>query len=310
MVIFCSYAPQTPVMKYLTQQETVLLNRYSHIIWFTFYHLQDTREWLNPFNLLVNYVSTSVGIKTTDNVVENRQQMEAHLLTSNILLILDGLEVVQNSNGELREKYFESLLNKISNGHKSQVIITTRVPLLGRQQGRVLYKLSEWNDDDIKDLILGSRTDKRDLSEVIKILGRHPLTLNLFRIYLEENCGRDLAKTTEIFSLIKERLRDHSRPLSSEQQQQNEKVRLIIQELKKVIPDKECEIMNRLSLMWGSNSNRTENNLKDFFEFRNGFKIRKIQQEINLQPKVNLSVKVDLSSKIVYLLLEPLYTAT
>ncbi|MDP8207520.1 MAG: TIR domain-containing protein [Candidatus Electryonea clarkiae] len=121
-----------------------------------------------------------------------------------MLLILDGLEPLQNLQGELRDKSLAVFLKMLASENSGVCLITSRVHLADLKSiedkfiGRL--DLEALSIPDGVELLkhLGVKGLDRELEDVIKRFGGHALSLNLLGSLLFERYGGDVRHAGEI----------------------------------------------------------------------------------------------------------------
>ncbi|MCP4697891.1 MAG: AAA family ATPase [Gammaproteobacteria bacterium] len=166
---------------------------YQQAVWFSFYESR-TEDEAYAFKEILSFLSLdsgdSLALSGAALARQLRKLLCRYLDQNPVLLILDGLEVIQHTNdphsphyGQIHEGYKETLLliRHCCNQSQSRILITTRVPLTDLE-GAALYaelSLPVLSADDAAEYLqkLGVSGDKSQLNHCAELFGGHPLCL-------------------------------------------------------------------------------------------------------------------------------------
>ena len=121
-----------------------------------------------------------------------------------MLLILDGLEPLQNTRGELRDKMMSTFLRVLGRNNKGLCLITTRIKISDLQGIDKKFvaniNLEKLDDDEGVSLFRHYEVEGTDdeLITVVQKFGGHALSLNLLGSLLKDQYGGDVRFANEI----------------------------------------------------------------------------------------------------------------
>lgn len=246
------------IRNFLKTHEPFLQEHYDQTVWFTFYQYEDRENEIDPFTQLLHDIRYACKEHTTSESDNTQNGVEKILQRHRILLVLDGLEVIQNDDGYLKNQSFSSLLYNVANSKNSQIIITTKSHVANFDakknpiQGVRLFELTPWSNTDIEKFLCCNSCRSDDIVFIIDHLGRHPLLLRLFRNYLHNLCDGNLSETRDIVMEMKKDLEKSYSGNESNEQRLNHKVAFILKELLDKMTVTEKHIMTTLNCINGS----------------------------------------------------------
>lgn len=147
-----------------------------------------------------------IKVPATESIFTKVDLLVARLRRERVLLILDGIEPLQDPGGELRDLALRAVLQELAARNPGLVLITTRV------------RLSDIPDDEPQSLSLdlenldpidgarylahlGVRGTEDELRAGSEAYENHALALTLLGTYLVTFCGTDIRRRTEISEL-------------------------------------------------------------------------------------------------------------
>ena len=148
-----------------------------------------------------------INAGTTDSIYFKVDQLAARLRRERILLILDGIEPLQDASGNLRDMGLKRLLQELAARNAGLVLCTTRVGLRDLQlEDPIVRSLDLENLDPSNGARylahLGVRADdESELRAASESYGNHALALTLLGTYLATFCGGDIRRRTDIREL-------------------------------------------------------------------------------------------------------------
>ena len=183
------------------------LPRPDGIFWWGFYENRDVEQF---FEAALRYLSPGRinPMKLTSAYVK-AQVIGAMLETGRYLFILDGLEVLQHSQGDDFGLLNNESLNELfsyfaAGGHQSFCLVTSRFPLLGfidyiTCKNRDVNRLTTIDGRNLLRKI-GVKGNNLQLEELSRAWGEHALTLSLLGTYLTEYCSSHIKNSTDILT--------------------------------------------------------------------------------------------------------------
>jgi predicted MPP superfamily phosphohydrolase len=171
---------------------------FRHIIWFSFYEAR-TEDLVFFFDEVLECFGKRPSISEGKNRIRESRKMLCNAVQETpILLILDGLEVIQNTEnktgrhyGEIVESYKEikEFLSRICSQRRSSVVVTSRVSLkdFNGVNGYVEIPLKTFSSELGGEYLgkLGVEGKKGELEKCAKILGGYVLSLKAAGIFME-----------------------------------------------------------------------------------------------------------------------------
>jgi tetratricopeptide (TPR) repeat protein len=130
-----------------------------------------------------------------------------------VLLLLDGVEPLQESNGTLRDLPLKALLQELATGHRGLAVCTTRVGMdLPEAVALDLDNLTAEQGAEYLGYLRVEGSDE-ELQKASKEYGNHALTLTLLGTFLVDFCDGDVLRRFEIHGLTGEegQLYEHAR---------------------------------------------------------------------------------------------------
>jgi tetratricopeptide (TPR) repeat protein len=131
-----------------------------------------------------------------------------------VLLLLDGVEPLQDSTGTLRDLPLKALIQELATGHKGLTVCTTRVEMdLPEAVALDLDNLTPEQGAEYLRQLLKLDTADEELKKASREYGNHALALTLLGTYLVDFCGGDILRRFEIRALTGEegKLYQHTR---------------------------------------------------------------------------------------------------
>jgi tetratricopeptide (TPR) repeat protein len=145
-----------------------------------------------------------IDVAATDSVYIKAEAVARRLREERVLLLLDGVEPLQDAGGALRDAALKALLQELATGHRGLVVCTTRVRmdipeaapldldnLTPEQGGKYLRSLKVEGTD-------------AELRQASREYWNHALALTLLGTYLVDFCGADVRRRVEIDELMVE----------------------------------------------------------------------------------------------------------
>ncbi len=176
-------------------------SRFSHIVWFSFYEARTEDEnyflhrVLEELDIGPILVGEAEGSLKTQRL---RERLCSHLNRTPILLVLDGLEVIQHTEdytskhyGKIKTEYNETgkLLSHLCNQRASMALVTSRVPLTQYSgvSGYLEIPLDYFQVESGAKLLerLGVHGSWDSLLRCSKMIGGHVLCLKAAGIYMK-----------------------------------------------------------------------------------------------------------------------------
>lgn len=140
------------------------------------------------------------------SVYAKAEAVANHLREQKVLLILDGIEPLQNPDGVLQDSALKALLQELSNANKGLVLCTTRVRLdipdeTPRAISLDLENLQEgFGAEYLRKL--GVHGEQDELHHASRDCGNHALALTLLGTYLVDFMDADIRRRVEIRELM------------------------------------------------------------------------------------------------------------
>jgi tetratricopeptide (TPR) repeat protein len=128
-----------------------------------------------------------------------------------MLLILDGIEPMQDATGVLRDSALKALLQELSNANQGLVLCTTRVRLdIPDEEPRALSLdlenlTPEYGAEYLQHL--GVKGEEKELQKASRDCGNHALALTLLGTYLVDFLDADIRRRVEIRELMIDELK-------------------------------------------------------------------------------------------------------
>jgi hypothetical protein len=156
---------------------------------------QDPRSSAEPFLEYALQRWFDVAFPPKDSWAKGERLAEL-IRSERAVVILDGLEPIQESTGQFKDPGMTALLKELATTNPGLCICTSRLPLTDLDiyaPGRVLkLDLEDLDPKDGAEYLgtLGVKGDERSLREASEQFGNHALALTLLGSYLVEYCRR------------------------------------------------------------------------------------------------------------------------
>ncbi len=153
-----------------------------------------------------------IDIAPTASVYAKADALAEKLRQERVLLLLDGVEPLQDSSGDLKDQALKALLQELDTHNAGLVLCTTRYRIneLPDDSGRVL----SWNLDNLSPEAslaylrkIGVSGEDEELLDAAKEYGHHALALTLLGHYLVNFCEADVRRAVEIPKLMVDELK-------------------------------------------------------------------------------------------------------
>jgi tetratricopeptide (TPR) repeat protein len=147
-----------------------------------------------------------ITVGATESVYAKVDALAARLRRERVLLILDGIEPLQDPSGGLRDTALKALLEELAARNAGLVLCTTRVRLTdvpdeaGRARSLELENLDPTDGARYLEH-LGVQGEERELQDASAAYGNHALALTLLGTYLSTFCDGDIRRRTDIREL-------------------------------------------------------------------------------------------------------------
>jgi tetratricopeptide (TPR) repeat protein len=148
-----------------------------------------------------------ISVPATASIYAKAEALARHLREERVLLILDGIEPVQDPGGELRDPALKALLQELAEWNKGLVVCTTRVRLTDvpddppRTRSIDLDNLDPYYGAQYL-RHLGVIGEEEDLREASEEYANHALALTLLGTYLVDFLDADVRRRGEISELM------------------------------------------------------------------------------------------------------------
>ena len=135
--------------------------------------------------------------------------LAARLRQEPVLMILDGVEPLQEPSGSLRDLALKSLLQELTGRNAGMVLVTTRVRLTDIPDDAPRSVSLDLENLDPADgarylAYLGVRGEEDELRRASEEYWNHALAITLLGTYLADFCGGDIRRRVEIPELMVE----------------------------------------------------------------------------------------------------------
>jgi len=153
-----------------------------------------------------------IQIAPTASIYAKADAVADRLRQERLLLILDGVEPLQDPSGPLRDSALKALLQELDTANRGLVVCTTRLRMdipddPPRALSLDLDNLTpEQGAEYLRDLKVEG-TDE-ELQEASREYWNHALALTLLGTYLADFCGTDIRRRVEIPKLMIEEMRE------------------------------------------------------------------------------------------------------
>ena len=149
-----------------------------------------------------------IDIPPTASIYAKADAIAARLREERVLLLLDGVEPLQDATGALRDSALKALLQELDTSNRGLVLCTTRVRLdipddAPRALSLDLNNLTpEQGAEYLRSLKVEGSVE--ELQKASREYGNHPLALTLLGTYLADFHDHDITRRVEIRSLVSE----------------------------------------------------------------------------------------------------------
>lgn len=248
---------------------------YQQHIWFSFYTLKS-RDIMAPFEALLDMIIMEARLWPNQTTIKSKWRCVQHYLnTTHTLMVLDGLEIAQQGDltqddgakhvkpydvGRFKDPEFAKFMIALTHNTQSHVLVSSRVPLRDLRderniacKGLVVFELPQWRDEEIlKYLSSGNTTHEAEtqMTPIIDVLGRHPLTLSLFKGMLYERYDGQWEKAKTIIQKLI-RLMSSDSDNETMYEKQLKRIRGILGEVDNRLNHRHRQLLERLSGMYG-----------------------------------------------------------
>jgi tetratricopeptide (TPR) repeat protein len=145
-----------------------------------------------------------IDVAPTDSVYIKAEAVARRLREERVLLLLDGVEPLQDASGALRDAALKALLQELATGHRGLVVCTTWVPMdIPEAVPLYLDNLTPEQGAEYLRTLKVEGTDE-ELREASREYWNHALALTLLGTYLVDFCGADVRRRVEIPGLMVE----------------------------------------------------------------------------------------------------------
>jgi tetratricopeptide (TPR) repeat protein len=156
------------------------------------------------FAEIMNWLS--IDLPPSASVYARAEAVANRLREERMLLILDGIEPMQDSTGVLRDSALKALLQELSNANQGLVLCTTRVRLdIPDDAPRALsFDLENLTPEHGAKYLqhLGVQGEEKELQQASRDCGNHALALTLLGTYLVDFLEADIRRRVEIRELM------------------------------------------------------------------------------------------------------------
>src|SRR5260370_6309346 len=148
-----------------------------------------------------------ITVQPTASVYAKAEALARHMREEPVLLILDGIEPLQESSGALRDSALKALLKELATRNQGLVVCTTRVRITDLPDDAP--RTSSIDLDNLDPVHgaeylrkLGVKGTEDELQEASSDYANHALALTLLGTYLIDFCNADVRRRVEIPKLI------------------------------------------------------------------------------------------------------------
>src|ERR1017187_4077839 len=158
-----------------------------------------------------------IDIAPSASIYAKAEAVARRLREERVLLILDGVEPLQDAAGTLRDMALKALLQELDTENSGLAVCTTRVRLdIPDDAPRVLsLDLDNLTAEQGAEYLRSLKVEGTDeeLQQASREYGNHALALTLLGTYLADFCGGDVRRRVEIQGLMREegKLYEHAR---------------------------------------------------------------------------------------------------
>jgi tetratricopeptide (TPR) repeat protein len=143
-----------------------------------------------------------VAVKENETTFAKVDKLAERLRREKVLLILDGVEPLQNREGDLRDAALQGLLMELEHDNAGMVLITTRVKVADIEDKHCI-ELDNLSTADGVALLRHLKVDGTDeeLEQAVRAYGNHALALTLLGTYIGTFCESDIRRLADIQGL-------------------------------------------------------------------------------------------------------------
>jgi tetratricopeptide (TPR) repeat protein len=156
-----------------------------------------------------------IQIAPTASIYAKADALADRLRQERLLLILDGVEPLQDPSGAVRDSALKALLQELDTANRGLVVSTTRLRMdIPDDPPRVLSLdldnlTPEQGAEYLRHLMnIKGTDDEEELQQASREYWNHALALTLLGTYLSDFCGADIRRRVEIPKLIVEETRE------------------------------------------------------------------------------------------------------
>ncbi|SPF36258.1 hypothetical protein SBA4_1840036 [Candidatus Sulfopaludibacter sp. SbA4] len=148
-----------------------------------------------------------IDVAPTDSIYIKAEAIARRLREERVLLLLDGVEPLQDATGAMRDAALKALLQELATGHRGLVVCTTRVQMdIPEVIPLDLDNLTpEQGAEYLRSLKIEGTDD--ELQQASREYWNHALALTLLGTYLVDFCESDVRRRVEIPELMDEHAR-------------------------------------------------------------------------------------------------------
>jgi len=148
-----------------------------------------------------------IDVAPTDSIYIKAEAIARRLREDRVLLLLDGVEPLQDAAGAVRDAALKALLQELATGHRGLVVCTTRIQLdIPEAIPLDLDNLTPEQGAEYLRTLKVEGTDE-ELQQASREYWNHALALTLLGTYLIDFCEADIRRRVEIPELIDEHAR-------------------------------------------------------------------------------------------------------
>ena len=148
-----------------------------------------------------------VNVEVTASPWEKASALAERLCQERVLLLLDGVEPLQDASGEMKDQALKALLKDLDTHNAGLVLCTTRIPIndIPPDDDRAL----SWDLDNLSPEAsvaylrkIGVKGEDEELQAAAREYDNHALALTLLGHYLVDFCDADVRREVEIPKLM------------------------------------------------------------------------------------------------------------
>jgi tetratricopeptide (TPR) repeat protein len=145
-----------------------------------------------------------IDVAPTDSVYIKAEAVARRLREECVLLLLDGVEPLQDASGSVRDAGLKALLQELATGHRGLVVCTTRVRMdIPEAIPLDLDNLTPEQGAEYLCSLKVQGTDE-ELRQASQECWNHALALTLLGTYLVDFCGADVRRRVDIDGIMVE----------------------------------------------------------------------------------------------------------